>query len=146
MLVRRGTLYLLSFIDRNSPHSSSGAYPDRSEAERLSGRYNFDSRCVAERSKSTQKAGGESIFLELTCSRNQPRYCVPCPRRSFPTRLIHNHERQNDVIQHAHSCRLNFQSRLLFVGEMVWAVELGDHCLLIEGHQLCSVAQRREYW
>lgn len=71
-------------------------------------------------------------------SRNQPRHGRLRSCLSFPSRLIRKHERQNDVVQHAHPRRLNFNSCLLFIDEIVWAVELSNHRLLVGGHQLRS--------
>ena len=66
----------------------------------------------------------------------------PCRRFSFPTCLFHKHECHNDIVQHFHSLRFNFKSRLLFVDNVVWPVELCDHrLLLISGDQLHIVIQ-----
>jgi len=69
---------------------------------------------------------------------------VPRPRLSFPTRPVHKYECQNDVVQHVHPRRLNFKPRFLFIPKEGWAVELGDHRLVVEGHQLHAVVERRE--
>ena len=67
------------------------------------------------------------------------------PRLSLPTFVLRKHECQNDVIQHLHSGRLDFDSRLLFLQDVVCSVELGDdRLLLICGDQLHTVVQRRE--
>ena len=87
--------------------------------------------------------GKRTKRFTVPCSRDRPRHRISCPRLSFPTRLVHNYERQNDVVQHAHSCRLHLKSCPLFVLKEVWAVELSNHRLFIHGHQLRIVVQRR---
>lgn len=74
---------------------------------------------------------------ELLC--NHPRHRRLRPRLPFPPGLVHKYERQNDVVQNGHSRRLDVDSRLLFVSEVVWTVELSNHRLLIGGHQLHPV-------
>lgn len=67
----------------------------------------------------------------------------PCPPFSFLALILRKHERQNDVVQHVHPCRLDFEPRLLFLREVVRAVELSDYCfLLIGSDQLHVMVQR----
>lgn len=73
-------------------------------------------------------------------------YIPPCPRFSLPTLIFHKHERQDNVVQHTHSRRVDFESRLLFLPEVMRAVELSNHCLLlIGGDQLHTAVQHRGY-
>ena len=50
----------------------------------------------------------------------------------FP-HALDEHERQDDVVQHVHSCRLHLESRLAFLGEMLGSAKLSDHGLPLVG-------------
>jgi len=65
------------------------------------------------------------------------------PCFSLPTFILRKHERQDDVVQHIHPCRLDFKPWLLSSREVVRAVEFGNYCLfLIGSDQLRDVVQR----
>ena len=69
-----------------------------------------------------------------------------CPRFPLPALLLRKHKRQNNVVQHVHPRWLDFESRFLFLGDMVGAVELSDQRLpLIRGDQLELVVQSQGY-
>jgi hypothetical protein len=66
----------------------------------------------------------------------------PRPPFSFPSLIFRKHKSQNDVVQHLHPRRPDFESRLLFVREVVRAVELSDYyLLLVRGDQLHVLVQ-----
>ena len=61
---------------------------------------------------------------------------MPRCRLSFSTPPVYNHEGQNDVVQHIHSCRSNIKSRFLLLGNVVWVVEFGNNSIAVNSHQL----------
>ena len=72
---------------------------------------------------------------------------ISCPRFPFPAFLLDKHKRQNDVVQHAHPRRLDFESRLPLLHDLVCAVEFSNYCLLfVCGDQLHTTVQHRWHW
>ena len=61
---------------------------------------------------------------------------MPRSRLSFSPPPVYNHEGQNDVVQHIHSCRSNIKSRFLLLGNVAWAVEFGNNGIVVNSHQL----------
>ena len=55
------------------------------------------------------------------------------PLVSFFTHIFDEHERQDDIVQHMHSCRFHLESCLAFLGEMVGPVKLCDQGLPLVG-------------
>ena len=69
-----------------------------------------------------------------------------CSRFSLPTFVLRKYERQNDVVQHRHPRRFDFDPRLLFLQDVVRPVEFSnDRLLLVDGDQLHAAVQRRGY-
>lgn len=59
-----------------------------------------------------------------------------CCRFPLPALVFHTDKPQKDVIQHANTLRTNFESRLPFIDQVMWAMELTHHLLLIGSDQL----------
>lgn len=55
------------------------------------------------------------------------------PLVPFFTHIFDEHERQDNIVQHMHSCRLHLKSCLAFFGEVVSPVKLSDHGLPLVG-------------
>ena len=80
---------------------------------------------------------------------SRPRHSqTPCPPtlKSFPAIYVYSplqHERQNDVVQHIHPHRFNFESCLPSLHEVTCGMKFSNHrLLLIESNRLHNVIQR----
>ena len=62
---------------------------------------------------------------------------------SFSAPVLREHERQDDMIQHMHPCRLYLESCLLFRHDVMCSVKFSDHgLLLVSSDQLGNTTGR----